>query len=142
ALVLGAKSNESAMELAKRQGQLSFMLTISTFFFGLLGSFREGVKELAIYRHERFVNLEILPYLVSKLVPLAVIGAIQPILLLAVVHVVADVRAPLLAQWVVLFPTYLAAMLLGLVVSCAADTNDKAVLFLLCILIPQLLFSN
>ena len=30
ALVLGAKDKESAMELAKRQGQLSFMLVIST----------------------------------------------------------------------------------------------------------------
>jgi len=75
-------------------------------------------------------------------VPLAVLGAIQTLLLLAVVHAIADVRAPFLSQWVILFPTYLAAMLLGLSVSCAVDTNDKAVLFLLFILIPQLLFSN
>ena len=41
-------------------------------FLGIFSSIREIVKELDIYRHERFVNLRVGPYLLSKAIPLAI----------------------------------------------------------------------
>jgi len=100
------------------------------------------VKELAIYRHERFVNLEILPYLGSKVVPLAVLGAIQTFEILLVIHMFTDIRGNFLGKFLILFATTCTAMLLGLAMSAAVDTADKAVRLMILAIIPQLLFAN
>ena len=142
ALVLGGTADETAMQLASRQGKLSFILTISTCFLGLFGAIREVVKELPVYRHERFINLEVGPYLLSKALPLAALGFLQVLGLLIVTHLFADVRAPLLGQLVVLTVTSIAAALLGLAISSAVDSSDKAVMLMILVIIPQFLFAN
>jgi ABC transport system ATP-binding/permease protein len=53
------------------------MLVLSAIWFGCLNAARELVKELPIYLRERSVNLSLGPYLASKLVPLAVLCALQ-----------------------------------------------------------------
>ncbi|MCC7138010.1 MAG: FHA domain-containing protein [Planctomycetes bacterium] len=142
ALVLSGKADENAIQLAQRQGKLSFVLTITTCFLGLFGAIREVVKELAVYRHERFVNLEVGPYLLSKVLPLAAVAALQTAGLLAVVHAFADLRGPFLGQFVMLWSGAVAATLLGLAISSAVDSNDKAVMLMILVIIPQFLFSN
>jgi ABC-type multidrug transport system ATPase subunit/pSer/pThr/pTyr-binding forkhead associated (FHA) protein len=145
-IVLSAGENESPIALASRQGQLCFTLTLTMFFLGIFGGIREIVKELPIYRHERFINLEILPYLGSKVLPLALIGALQTIELLLVAHLGIDFRvdgpADMVGQFVLLFCTTVAAMLLGLAISAAVDSADKAIMLMIFVIIPQLLFGN
>jgi len=141
-LVLAGKDGEVGVALAKRQAQLSFVTTITACFLGLFGAIREVVKELAVYRHERFINLEIWPYLASKVLPLAVVGALQVAGLLAVVHLLADVRAPIVGHFLMLASVSLAASLLGLAISAAVDSSDKAVMLMILVIIPQFLFSN
>jgi hypothetical protein len=128
--------------LTQRQGKLSFVLTITTAFLGLFGAIREVVKELPVYRHERFINLEILPYLLSKVVPLAVIGAIQVAGLLVVVHVLTDLRGVIVTQFFMLWSVSTSAALLGLAISSAVDSNDKAVMLMILVVIPQFLLGN
>ena len=142
ALVLGAKGEESAVNLAKRQAQLSFVTTITACFAGLFGGIREVVKELSIYRHERFINLEIGPYLVSKALPLLVVGAVQVAGMLGVVHVLADVQAPILGQFLMLTTVAFTSSLLGLAISSAVSSSDEAVLAMIGVIIPQFLLSN
>jgi ABC-type multidrug transport system ATPase subunit/pSer/pThr/pTyr-binding forkhead associated (FHA) protein/ABC-type multidrug transport system permease subunit len=145
-IVLSKSENESNLALAGRQGQLCFILTLIVFFLGIFGAIREIVKELAIYRHERFINLEILPYLGSKVLPLAAISAVQIIELLVVIHLGTDLRvdepAHIVRQFILLFCTAAAATFLGLAISAAADSSDKAVMLMILVLIPQLLLSN
>lgn len=142
ALVLSGKAGETGVELARRQAQLSFITTITAVFLGLFSAIREVVKELPIYRHERFLNLEVGPYLWSKALPLAVLGALQVAGLLVAVHLLADVRANFLAHFVTLSVLAFAATLLGLAISCAVDSSDKAVMLMIVVIIPQFLFSN
>jgi hypothetical protein len=145
-IVLSGSENESTLALASRQGQLCFTLTLIMFFLGIFGGIREIVKELPIYRHERFINLEILPYLGSKALPLAVVGAIQALELLVVIRLGTDMRVhdPLgiVNQFLLLLCTTIAAMLLGLAISAAVDSADKAVMLMILVIIPQLLFGN
>ena len=141
-LALSGKGGEDVAATARRQGQLCFTVAISMFFIGVFGSIREVVKELAVYRHERFINLEIVPYLASKAVPLAVLSAIQAFEMLFVVHLLTDIEGNFFAHFFIVFPTTVAAMLLGLAISAAVDTADKAILLMLIVLIPQLLFAN
>lgn len=145
-IVLSGNENESTLALASRQGQLCFTLTLTVFFLGIFGAIREIVKELPIYRHERFLNLEILPYLGSKVLPLAAIGAFQVVELLLVIHFGTDMRvdepAGIITQFFLLLCTTVAAMLLGLAISAAVDSADKAVMLMILVIIPQLLFGN
>src|SRR5207247_5023035 len=67
------------------QKVLCFASVLTVQFLGLFGSIWEIVKEQSIYRHERNVNLRIVPYLASKAVPLAAVGLVQSLLVLAVV---------------------------------------------------------
>lgn len=141
-LVLRGHADETLPELARRQGQLAFVGTITAFFLGLFGSVREIVKELTIYRHERFQVLRLGPYLASKAVPLLALGALQVLGLLAAIHLLADVRAPFLPHLLVLLAVQASGLLLGLALSAAVDTSDKAITLMLLALLPQLLFAN
>lgn len=142
ALALPSDAHETVLDEAARQGQLAFIMTLVMFFLGIFGSIREIVKELSIYRHERFVNLEILPYLASKLLPLAFLGAIQTAEILLALHLLTDVSGDFLLQFLFLWGTCLAAMTLGLAISAAVNTADKAVLTMVVAIIPQLLFAD
>lgn len=141
-LVFRKPDVEQLFQEAARQNKLAFLLTISSVFMGLFGAIREVVKELNVFRHERFANLEILPYLASKVVPLAILAAMQTAGLLIVVHTFLDVEASFFGQFTFLWLGSVAAGLLGLAISSAADTSDKAVMLMFVVVIPQFLFSN
>jgi len=142
ALLFRRPDGEDLAKEAIRQNKLCFTMTLASVFFGLFGAIREVVKELAVYRHERFANLEIWPYLGSKVLPLALVSLVQTFALLVVVHVLIDVQAPFLGQLMFLWLGSIAAGLLGLAISSAADSSDKAVLLMIVVVIPQILFSN
>ena len=128
-IVLSSGDNESSLALASRQGQLCFTLTLIVIFLGIFGSIREIIKELPIYHHERFVNLEIMPYLGSKVLPLSAIGAFQALELLLVAHWGTDLQVNMpqdvVSQFILLWCTTVAAMLLGLAISAAVDSAEK-----------------
>jgi hypothetical protein len=135
---------ETFRKVVTQQGQMAFVMTLVMIFLGIFGAIREIVKELPVYRHERFINLEILPYLASKALPLAILGFVQVLELLIVLHLFTDMRPPLVfwGQLFLLVPVIVAAMLLGLAISAAVDTADKAVMLMILVIIPQLLFAN
>lgn len=131
----------------QRQLNLGFIAMTSAFFLGLFAAIREVVKELPIYRHERFINLRIAPYLASKIVPLAVIAAVQVIELQFTInwfgHTISVENGwPVFGQFVTLWFTALAAITLGLAVSAAVKAEETAVALMVVLIVPQILFSN
>jgi ABC-type multidrug transport system ATPase subunit len=127
---------------AAAESQISFILILSTIWFGTLNSARELVKELPIYQRERSVNLGIAPYLCSKLMPLAVLCLIQCISLLGIVLLMLDFPGDFLQRLAALFSTGMAATCMGLAVSAFVDSNDKAVAMAPILLIPQVVLAN
>ena len=127
---------------AAAQSQIAFMLVLSAIWFGCLNAARELVKELPIYLRERSVNLGLGPYLASKLVPLAVLCAIQCLMLLAIVSVVVELPGSFIERAWTLFLAGMAATTLGLTVSASVDSNDKAIAMVPILLIPQVVLSN
>ncbi|HEY7357911.1 MAG TPA: FHA domain-containing protein, partial [Ktedonobacterales bacterium] len=71
--------------------RIVFMLSLIPVLFGILGASREIVKEVAIYRRERAVNLGILPYMLSKVVVFSLLALLQ----MASVVVIVDLFEPL-----------------------------------------------
>ena len=155
ALVDDASKHEEALaEISKdyrsyygRQRMLLFGAVLATMFLSMFAAVQEIVKELPIYFHERFVKLQLAPYLLSKIIPLACLGAIQSALLLGTLHLFADFDAGSFAwQFPVVASTALVGTLMGLAISAGVpggkDSANIAVLLMIAVVIPQILFSG
>src|SRR5579864_6399423 len=62
-----------------------FIMVCSAIWFGIINAAREIVKEGPIYRREHAINLRLLPYVLSKVVVLGGLCAIQSFILLWIV---------------------------------------------------------
>ena len=130
-------------EYVGQQTTLCFGAIVTLFFLGLFAAVREIVKELDIYRHERFVNLQIVPYVLSKVTVLAIINLIQVALIMAILDryglwsVGSHVQ-----RFVILYPTAMAGTLMGLTLSAAASNSEWAVNLMIGVVIPQTLFAG
>lgn len=122
-----------------------FMLVMSSIIVGTFMSVREIVKERvrkqSMFLHERFAGLDPLAYLVSKIIPLGFMSALSSIALCAVIRFGVGHGAIDIDFWRLLLVTVLtgwAAVLLGLLISCIANTSEKAFYILAPVLILQL----
>ncbi len=141
--VVGAATDDTEFGRAGRQNILCFGSMLTMLFLGLFGSIREIVKELDVYRHERFINLQIGPYLLSKVMPLAVVGAIQAAILTLILNAWGGLEAgSVILQFLLLLVFSLAGTMLGLALSAAVSTADWAVMSMIAVVIPQLLFAG
>ncbi len=125
-----------------------FMLSTVAVWFGIINAAREIAKESAVYRRERLAGLRVGAYVLSKVLVLSILVAVQSAALLAVVG--ADVRLPAhgilmsgpLELGVTTALTALAGLSLGLAISAWSRTPDRAISFVPLALIPQILFSG
>lgn len=126
-----------------------FMISLVAVWFGTSVSSREIIRERAIYKRERMVNLGLLPYLYSKLFVLGIIVGIQCLLLfvpLKFLDIVGLMPMPgILAGipqlWAVLLTSGV-GIALGLLISALVKTSEMATSLVPLILIPQILFSG
>ncbi|MBA2391751.1 MAG: FHA domain-containing protein [Ktedonobacteraceae bacterium] len=126
---------------------LLFLMGFSAIMFGCINSIREFVKEAPIYKRERTVNLGILPYMLSKIVVLAVLCLVQSLILVVCVEILdpfghSVFLPPFLEVYITIALTSLAGLMLGLTISAIAPNNDRAMSFLPLILLPQVIFSG
>lgn len=144
ALVVGAvfDTGGSPPERAAAESQISFVLVLSAIWFGCINSAREIVKELPVYLRERSVTVRLLPYLLSKLLPLALLCLFQCGLFLGIVTLMLGFEGSFGERLLTLFLAGFAATAMGLAVSAFVDSNDKAIAALPLLLIPQFILSN
>lgn len=124
---------------------LLFMLMVSCLMFGVVNSCREIVKELPIFRRERLVNLQLMPYLLSKVLLLGAIGLAQSAILLGAV----SARVPLgvgppafLEIYLFLFAACLGGVLMGLLLSSLTASAEQAMSLVSVVLILQIVLSG
>ena len=119
-----------------------FVLVLAAIWFGFTNAIREIVRENKIYRRERAVVLSIPPYIASKVIPLAVLCAVQCMLILALVRPLVGMEGRFDRQLATLLMTSVASMILGLLVSGVAGTTDRAVGLVPLLLIPQVVLAD
>lgn len=122
-------------------------MAFTSVLFGCINGSREIVKEDAIYRRERAVNLGILPYMLSKVVVLGFLCFLQSAVLTLVVEVGEPLQQgvflnPVLEAYITLTLTALAGLMIGLTISAVAPNNDRAITFLPLVLLPQVIFAG
>lgn len=126
-----------------------FVLALVAIWFGASVTAREIVKERAVYKRERMVNLGLLPYIGSKLFVLSLIVGTQCVLLfgtLKILHFAGLMSLPGilggLPQLLVVVLTGIVGVALGLFISAIVKTSEMATSLVPLILIPQILFCG
>jgi ABC transport system ATP-binding/permease protein len=123
-----------------------FMTSLISVLVGTITSVREIVKENAVYRRERMVCLKVLPYVASK-VAVGAIFALYSASVLFFFKTTAVSFAHLSgAQMFQLFVPFVlgtfAGLMWGLLVSAVAPSEDRAMLLVILVLVPQFVFSG
>jgi|TARA_B110001469_G_C9633789_1_gene317379 ABC-type multidrug transport system ATPase subunit len=123
-----------------------FMIAISAIWLGTQNAAREIVSEQAIYKRERMFNLDIFPYLLSKITVLSSFSIIQSFLFVLILSVgysdnMLDLNDPLrIFVWMSFLS--IASTFLGLLLSSIVDTTEKAMTIVPLILIPQIMLAG
>ena len=125
----------------KPKNTILFLLALTAVWFGCSNAARELVKERAIYLRERMVNLRAAPYVLSKVLVLGALAAVQCVLFLVILDRWFGIpgRTPLLLLSMLL--ASMVGILLGLAISSLVDSTDRAMTLLPIVLIPQVLFT-
>jgi ABC-type multidrug transport system ATPase subunit len=132
----------SDIAYTKPKNTLLFLLALTAVWFGCSNAARELVKERAIYLRERMVTLRILPYVLSKLLVLSGLAAVQCVLFFVILDRWFGIPGnPLLLLGAMLLASVV-GILLGLAVSALVTSADRAMTLLPIILIPQVLFTS
>lgn len=141
-LTFGDIRSAFAEQHAADARQVLFVLTVAVLWCAGAASAREVVKELAVVRHEARYGLDLRAYMLSKAVLLGGLAVVQAGLLVVVVGRLAHPPGPADAQLAVLATTAVAGVGLGLLVSAAAGTSERAMTLLPVALIGLAVFSG
>jgi hypothetical protein len=123
-----------------------FFLCLITVLVGTITSVREIVKEDAIYRRERMVCLQVLPYVGSKVAVGFLFAAYSAAVLFGFKLLTVDFShletADVLRLFVPVLLGTFSGLMWGLVVSALAPSEDRAMLLVILVLVPQFIFAG
>ncbi len=119
-----------------------FMSIIVALFMGLTVSAEEIFKDRKILKREQFLNLSRSSYLLSKVVLLLSLSAIQTFLFVLVGNTILEIQGMYFAYWAIFFSCAFFANMLGLNISSAFNSAVTIYILIPVLLIPQLLLSG
>ncbi len=123
-----------------------FVIVLVAVLVGNLSMMREIVREADIYRRERMIGLRLLPYISSKVCLGVVLSLYQASIFLSLKLLSVDFGVQDLAtglkMFLTLFFVTLAAMIMGLLVSALASSQNVAPLLTILFIVPQITFSG
>jgi len=128
--------------------KLLLMMALPAFLLGIFASAYEIIKEKAVYRRERMINLSIPAYLGSKVGVLMGFGLFQSAMLMWVVSWKVEYPSDgvfLPATWEVyisLVLALLAGIAMGLLISAMVKSSNTVIYLILVVLIVQIIFSG
>ena len=118
------------------------MAIIVALFMGLTVSAEEIIRDRKILKRESFLNLSWNSYLISKLLILFTLSAIQTVMFVIVGNLVLEIRGMTFTFWMALFSTACFANVLGLNVSSAFNSAVTVYIMIPLLLIPQMILSG
>lgn len=127
---------------SREDERLQFVLAMVAVWLGTFNSCREVVKERLIFLRERRTGVPVRAYLVSKVLVLACLAALQALLLVLTVQRAVRFESSLPLTFAALFLVALAATALGLLLSSLVKSQNSLIALVPLALIPQLIFSD
>ncbi|MGF1635457.1 MAG: ATP-binding cassette domain-containing protein [Cyclobacteriaceae bacterium] len=118
------------------------MAVIVALFIGLTVSAEEIIKDRKILKRESFLNLSWNSYLLSKVVILFSLSAVQTLTFTIVSNGILSIHEMTLTYWLVLFSISCQANVIGLNISSAFDRSVTAYILIPFLIIPQMVLSG
>jgi len=122
--------------------QYLFISVVVALFLGLTVSAEEIIKDQKILKREKYLHISHGSYLVSKILLMFAISAIQMLCFVLIGNSILEVQGMNLAFWMVLFSTSCFANVLGLNISATFNSAKVIYIIIPILIIPQLLFSG
>ncbi len=122
--------------------QFIFISVIVSIFIGLVIAAEEIHRDKKILERERFLNLSKNSYLMSKILILFTISAIQSLMFVLIANSILEIQGMYFDYWLVLFSTACLSNLVGLNISSAFNSAKVIYIIVPLLVIPQLLFSG
>ena len=119
-----------------------FMAIVVALFMGLTVSAEEIIKDRKILKREAFLNLSWGSYLMSKIIMLLVLSAVQTFTFVLVGNLILSIKGMYFDYWLVLFSASFFANMLGLNISSAFNSAVTIYIIIPILLIPQILLSG
>jgi ABC-type multidrug transport system ATPase subunit len=119
-----------------------FMSVIVSIFIGLTVSAEEIIKDRKILKREAFLNLSWSSYLMSKVTILFVLSAVQALLFVIIGNTILEIRGMYFEYWLVLFSTWVASSIMGLVISDSFKTVVTIYILIPFLVIPNIILSG
>lgn len=119
-----------------------FMAVVVALFVGLTVSAEEIIRDQKIRKREKFLNLSNGSYLLSKIVIMFCLSAIQTLTFILVGNTILGIEGMIADYWMVLFSVACFANLLGLNISASFNSAVTIYILIPLLIIPQLLFSG
>ena len=122
-----------------------FITTLIAVMVGSLSTMREIVKEQDIYRRERIIGLQIVPYVLSKVWVGVLLALYQAAIFLLFKVLTVDIPTAsdvLLKVYVTLVLITIGGMMMGLLASALSPNQNVTPLIVLILLVPQILFGG
>ncbi len=119
-----------------------FMSLIVALFLGLIVSAEEIFRDRKILKREAFLNLSKSSYLVSKILILIAISAIQSLMFVLIANTILEVKGMYFAYWLALFSTAVFANVLGLNISASFNSAVTIYIIIPLLMIPMMVLSG
>jgi len=119
-----------------------FMALIVALFLGLTVSAEEIFRDRKILKREKFLNLSRSSYLVSKILILFAISAIQALLFVFIANSILGIREMYFEYWFAMFTTAAFANMLGLNVSASFNSAVTIYILIPLLMIPMMILSG
>ncbi|WP_371773988.1 FHA domain-containing protein [Streptomyces sp. NBC_01438] len=129
-------------------GTIMLILVIGMTFSGAANSVRELIKERVIYERERATGLSRSAYLMSKVIVLGLITAVQGVIICGIGFATRDLPAeglimpPAVELCVTIIALGFTSMMFGLVISSLVKTSEKTMPLLVMFAIVQVVFTG
>jgi len=119
-----------------------FMSVVVGLFFGLIMSAEEIFRDRKILKREQFLHLSRSSYLISKVLVMFCISAVQTALYILVANYILEIPLTELRYWLILFTCTCFANMLGLNISASFNSAVTIYILIPVLIIPQLLLSG
>ncbi|MBP5210478.1 MAG: ATP-binding cassette domain-containing protein, partial [Bacteroidales bacterium] len=119
-----------------------FMAIIVSIFLGMSGSAEEIIKDRALLKREKFLNLSYASYIESKIIYMAGVCLIQTLLFILVGNAIMQIHGMFWTWWLILFISAFVASLTGLLLSQIMSSVVAIYITIPILLIPQILLCG
>jgi ABC-type multidrug transport system ATPase subunit len=119
-----------------------FMSVIVAIFMGMTVSAEEIIKDRKILKREAFLNLSWSGYLLSKVIVMMTISAIQAFTFVLIGNNIMEIRGMFFHYWLLLFSAWVSANMMGLLISDSFKTVVTIYILIPFLVIPQIILSG